>query len=330
MESNVFVKSSFLSGSWGGLPLAFSLHELPMEQGFEDNLSECWETGTLNEPTAVVGFPEVHLQLSSDRACALVAARLCDVFPNGESALITRGVLNLTHINGHSSEDIQPLQPHEYYHAQLKLDSTAYTVAAGHRIRLALSSVHWPYVWPSPQTPSLSIQTGNKSKLLLPIRITNQEVSEKDSQLKDFEFPDYKYVHLPVEWRRTPRKARNLEIGQLSDDYRLTVSLDSGCYNLKDTNTTYDEINTETFTIKEGDPVSSNVYIQGQVMMKKEGDTAEEKGSGHSCWDTRVQASSEMWCDEHFFHLKSQLTAWHCNEKCFEKQWTKEIGRFYV
>lgn len=114
----------------------------------------------------------------------------------------------MTHRNGHSSEDIQPLQPHKYYHAQLKLDSTAYTVAAGHKIRLALSSVHWPYVWPSPQMPCLSIQTGNKSKLLLPIRITNQEVSEKDAQLKDFEFPDYKYVHLPVEWRRTPRKAR--------------------------------------------------------------------------------------------------------------------------
>ncbi len=85
------MKSSFLSGSWGGLPLAFSLEELPVEQRLEDALAECWETTTLKEPVEVLGFPEVHLELSSDRPCALVAARLCDVFPNGESSLITRG-----------------------------------------------------------------------------------------------------------------------------------------------------------------------------------------------------------------------------------------------
>lgn len=124
--------------------------------------------------------------------------------------------------------------------------------------------------------------------------------------------------------------SRDLEIGQLSDNYKLTVTLDDGCYNLKDTNTTYDEINTETFTIKERDPSSAKVHIQGQVMMKKEGHTAEQEDSGHTRWDTRVQASSEMWCDEQFFHLKSQLTAWHCNEECFDKTWTKKIERFYV
>ena len=69
----------------------FSLEELPVDQRLEDTLSECWETTTLKEPVSVVGFPEVHLQLSCDRPCALVAVRLCDVFPNGESSLITRG-----------------------------------------------------------------------------------------------------------------------------------------------------------------------------------------------------------------------------------------------
>ena len=62
-----------------------------MEQGIEDVLAECWETKTLKEPVLVVGFPEVYLQISCDRPSALVAARLCDVFPNGESVLITRG-----------------------------------------------------------------------------------------------------------------------------------------------------------------------------------------------------------------------------------------------
>ena len=86
------MKSSFLSGSWSGLPLASSIEDLPVEQRLEDALSECWETATLTEPVALLGFAEVHLQLSCDRPCALIVARVCDVFPTGESSLITRGM----------------------------------------------------------------------------------------------------------------------------------------------------------------------------------------------------------------------------------------------
>ena len=120
------------------------------------------------------------------------------------------GVLNLTHLGGHSPKDIQPLKPHEIYHARVKFDSTAYTVAAGHKIRLALSSVHWPYVWPSPHASCLSIQTGSKSKLVLPVRVSNDEVKEKDAQMQGLQPPDpeYKIAILPVEWRRKPQKTR--------------------------------------------------------------------------------------------------------------------------
>ena len=121
------------------------------------------------------------------------------------------GVLNLTHLRGHSSGDIQPLQPNENYRAQLRLDSTAYTVAAGHKIRLALSSVHWPFVWPSPQASSLFIKTGSQSKLLLPIRVFCDDVRKKDCklQLQEIEsLMEYKHEILPVEWRRKPKRER--------------------------------------------------------------------------------------------------------------------------
>ena len=121
---------------------------------------------------------------------------------------ISTGVLNLTHHRGHSPKDVQPLKPDETFQAQVKFDSTAYTVAAGHKIRLALSSVHWPYVWPSPHTSCLSIQTESKSKLLLPVRASNDEVSGRDAQLKEFEWPDYTHAKLPVEIRRNPEKKR--------------------------------------------------------------------------------------------------------------------------
>ena len=119
------------------------------------------------------------------------------------------GVLNLTHLLGHSTEAVQPLTPHKAFKVQVKLDSTACTVAAGHKIRLALSSVHWPFAWPSPHVTCLSVHTGSGSKLLLPVRVSSEELSGRDALLRQFESPDgYKHATLPVEWRRKPQKSR--------------------------------------------------------------------------------------------------------------------------
>ena len=43
------------------------------------------------------GFRQIHLTLAADQPNALVAARLCDVAPDGVSLLVTLGLLNLTH-----------------------------------------------------------------------------------------------------------------------------------------------------------------------------------------------------------------------------------------
>ncbi len=108
----------------------------------------------------------------------------------------------------------------------------------------------------------------------------------------------------------------------------MAVSSDLGCVLLKHTNTIYDDARTETFTVKEGEPNTAKVSMQGQVTLKKE--SAKKEDNGLNRWDTRVQTSSEMWSDEQFFYLKSQLAAWHNSEACFDKTWTKKIERFYV
>ena len=123
---------------------------------------------------------------------------------------------------------------------------------------------------------------------------------------------------------------RSLHIGQLSDEYKLTVTMDAGCVLLKDTNTVYDETNTEIYTIKKGEPSTAKVAIQGQVTMKREGESADQENSAHHPWDTKVQASSEMWADEQLFYVDSHLTAWHGCEACFDRTWTKKIERFHV
>jgi len=90
-------------------------------------------------------------------------------------------------------------------------------------------------------------------------------------------------------------------------------------------------MHTEIYTIKEGEPTTAKATIQGQIVLKVQNESADQEDDvGHERLDTRVQALSEMWSDEQFFYLKNQLTAWHKNEACFDKTWTKKFERFYV
>ena len=50
----------------------------------------------------IMGYPGVRLTVTSAAPVVFLSAKLCDVFPDGTSALVTRGFLNLTHREGHA------------------------------------------------------------------------------------------------------------------------------------------------------------------------------------------------------------------------------------
>ena len=109
-------------GTWGGLggPI-----DTPSDQRAEDGQSLCFDTEPLAEPVEILGFPVAHLEVSSDQPLALVAVRLCDLWPDGSSTLITRGLLNLTHRDGH--EEPEELKVGERYLVEVKLNSIGYS-----------------------------------------------------------------------------------------------------------------------------------------------------------------------------------------------------------
>ena len=66
----------------------------------------------LDEPIEILGFPEVDARRSRSTARArFVAVRLCDVAPDGASLLVTRGVLNLNHRDGHARQRAARARP---------------------------------------------------------------------------------------------------------------------------------------------------------------------------------------------------------------------------
>ncbi len=137
--------------------------EMPGDQAADDALSLCFDGDPLAQDLQLLGAARLTLSLSSDQPLAFVVARLCDVAPDGSSVRIAHGMLNLCHRD--SRESPAPMVPGQEVEVAFALDQMGYRLAAGHRLRLALSTTYWPFVWPSPAPATLSVTGGS---LILP------------------------------------------------------------------------------------------------------------------------------------------------------------------
>ncbi len=104
--------------------------------------------------------------MTSPAPVAYVSAKLCDVFPDGTSALVTRGILNLTHRTGHDAPE--PVEPGVPVEIEIELEATSWIFEPGHRLRLSLAGTDWPNVWPPPFGGSLEIDRASV-ELTLPV-----------------------------------------------------------------------------------------------------------------------------------------------------------------
>lgn len=154
--------------------------DFPPDQRAEDGLSLSFTSDPLAEPLEILGRPRVTLELSADRPRALVAVRLCDVAPDGASLLVSRGLLNLTHRQGH--EQVAAVVPEEPMSVELLLDCIGHAFPAGHRIRVSVTPCYWPFAWPSPDPVTIAITLGGETRLQLPER----PPSDLDGQLPEF------------------------------------------------------------------------------------------------------------------------------------------------
>ena len=130
---------------------------MPGDQAGDDALSVCFDGAVVEEPLDLPGAARVALTVSSDQPPGFVLARLCDVGPDGRSVRIAHGMLNLCHRASMAAP--APMVPGQVVEVALDLEQMAYRVAAGHRIRLALSNSYWPFVWASPVAGVVMVST---------------------------------------------------------------------------------------------------------------------------------------------------------------------------
>ncbi|MBF8289911.1 MAG: CocE/NonD family hydrolase [Chloroflexi bacterium] len=117
-----------------------------------------YTSAPLAEPLEILGMAGLVVRVSSDMPVATLVVRVSDVAPDGASAQITAGILNLTHRRSH--ETPEPLEPGVAETVRVPLRATGYRFAAGHRIRVSIASSCWPVIFPSPHRGSLTIHEG--------------------------------------------------------------------------------------------------------------------------------------------------------------------------
>jgi putative CocE/NonD family hydrolase len=126
------------------------------DQRHDDAASLTWDFDA--DEITVVGHPVARLRVSADQPVAYLSVKLCDVFPDGTSALVSRGSLNLTHRDGHTQPE--PLTPGEVYDVDVELDACAYRFDPGQRLRIAAAGADWPNTAAPPRQVTLTVHGG--------------------------------------------------------------------------------------------------------------------------------------------------------------------------
>jgi predicted acyl esterase len=142
---------------------------LPFGQPEDQRDDDAWSLTydwPLEEELEVLGHPRLAVRVGASAPVAFLSAKLCDVFPDGTSALVARGFLNLA--QRRSRTDPEPMRPGVVEAVELELDATSWVFPAGHRLRLSLAGADWPNLVPPPAPLTLTVERDG-SVLTLPV-----------------------------------------------------------------------------------------------------------------------------------------------------------------
>jgi putative CocE/NonD family hydrolase len=270
--------------------------ESATDQREDDGGSLCFDGTPLSKPIRIVGECRVHLRIAADQSQAMVALRLCDVAPDGTSALITFGMLNLSHRESH--EFPSALKPGKFYDIVVVLKPIAQIVPRGHRIRLAVSSSYWPMTWPSPEIVTLRLDTA-KSRIELPVLETTAGLTGVAFEAAEYAKSGSVTVIVPA------KETRELYFDVETQQQYFDIKSDDGRYIIDDTGTEVASNRNKVYEIGRSDPSSVKTTVTCSQEFRR--------GS----WNARVETEVIVTSDQTHFHITATVKTFD-NDSPFE------------
>ncbi len=236
---------------------------LPLDQAQDDARALCFDSAPLAAPIDVIGHPAVSITVRRDRQRAQLVLRICDVAPDGRSNLVTRHAINLALDAELDSE--QKFAADDPVAYRVTLPATAYRLAAGHRLRLAIATSYWPLVWPELPLARLWVMTG-EAALDLPRHSSAAPLSDP--------FPEVRHLPGTPRWsaRSDGALVRKTETGK-PDHLQMTWIQPTSSVQFEQTGTTFAYRTSAAYSAHLAGDVSLNCTFQhAQVITRPDGE----------------------------------------------------------
>jgi uncharacterized protein len=151
-----------------GVEAGFWWGELLTDQRPVDAYSLTYDSAVLAEDFAILGIPQVKIQVSADAPLADWFVRVSDVAPDGRVTMVAGAGINGA--QRESMAEPKDLVPGTEYSLTFNLHLASWVFPQGHRIRVAVSNALWPMNWPTPYPVTTSLRLGGEapSQVILP------------------------------------------------------------------------------------------------------------------------------------------------------------------
>jgi uncharacterized protein len=279
--------------------------EMASDQRGDDSGSAVFDSDPLSDPLKILGAAELSMELASDQAVAMIAARLADVAPDGSSTLVTYGLFNLCHHRGH--DRVTLLEPGELVRVTVRLNHIGYGFPAGHRIRLSLSSNYWPIAWPSPAPVQLTILTGS-ARLDLP-RYTGPghplPFTYEPEQIEGL----HRRIYRPGGYNRV------ITTDMATDTVSVLATKDAGHWLAHDTGLECDGITTERYSLQANNALSAEMEVHSFNALARE------------MWRVELRTRTLVRCTAQEFILDLDLDASEDRRGIFHRSWKFSVPR---
>ena len=287
--------------------------ELPTDQIIDDAKSITFDTNPLKNNYKILGASKLNLKISSDQNCGMIAARICEIHPNGSSNLVTFGILNLSQRNGR--EINLNVVKNKFYNISLNLNDTGYEFSKGNKIRVSLSTSYWPMAWPLPKNFKLKLKL-DECSLTLPKN--SLKINKKTSfNFKKPESAEFRKISI---LKKPQKRFRKIIEDKENNNSILEIFHDAswigpGLIKIIDNGMILQSFVNQKFIIKDNDPLSAFVTYKHEHIMKK------------SKMDIKINVLTTINCDSKYFFYNYFLETYDKNKKFFSKKIKKQILR---
>jgi predicted acyl esterase len=266
------------------------------DQRLDESLSLVYTSPELSEEfPLLIGTPVAHLWVASTAEVAFLSVKLCDVAPDGASALVTKGVLNLTHRNGH--ECPEPLVPGQVYEVRVPLQATAYRFRKGHRLRVMIACTDFQNEWPTPRPHTLTVHHGVRCRSWIELPYAERESGFAAPYFLPSDFPP-----LPPDQIPTP-------------EYSITRDLIKNAVTVNIRTLSGIGVNRSQYTVHVNRPADAVVRSEFEYPLERPG------------MAILVRAQCVMRSDEHAFHHTTIVEITINGLPHWSKSWSLSVPR---